>query len=55
LAQQPQAALQASKTEAQTKLATWQSLNTSVLALNTKANALAVSGAFTQCAATSTT
>lgn len=53
LAQQPQALLQANKSEAQTKLATWQSLNTSVLALNTKANALAVPGAFTQCNANS--
>lgn len=54
MAQQPQAKLQADKVEAQNKLATWQDLNTRVLAFKTKADSLAVSGAFTQCNANST-
>jgi flagellar hook-associated protein 2 len=53
LAKRPQAKMQADKTDAQLRLATWQDLNTRVLAVKSKADSIAVSGAFDNCQANS--
>lgn len=53
IAKRPQVKMQADKIDAQTRLATWQDLNTRVLALKSKADSLATSGAFENCQATS--
>lgn len=53
LAKRPQNQLLNEKSEDQTKLATWQDLNTRIYALNAKIGTLATSSAFTQCQATS--
>lgn len=53
LAKRPQAKMQADKTDAQLRLATWQDLNTRILAVKTTADSIAVSGAFENCQANS--
>lgn len=53
LASQPKELVEAEKTETETQLAAWQSLNTSVLALKTTVDSLAVRDAFNTCDANS--
>lgn len=53
IAKRPQTKMQADKIDAQTRMATWQDLNMRVLALKTRVDTIAVSGAFSNCQATS--
>lgn len=53
LAKRPQTKLQADKTDAQLRLSTWQNLNVRIMAVKSKLDSIAVSGAFDNCQANS--
>lgn len=53
LARRPQTKLQADKTDAQLRLSTWQNLNVRIMAVKSKLDSIAVSGAFDNCQANS--
>ncbi|MGI6296773.1 MAG: flagellar filament capping protein FliD [Armatimonadota bacterium] len=53
LAKRPQTKLQAEKTDAQLRLSTWQNLNVRIMAVKSKLDSIAVSGAFDNCQANS--